>query len=103
MSIPTQQIKRPKIAVISPLRIDFPEIETITLKPKTARAKNSAGPNLSATFEIVGERNVITIAPIIPPQKEEKREIVKARALCPFWLIGNPSRTVAAAEGVPGV
>ena len=81
MSIPTQQIKSPKIAVIKPFKIDFPEIETITLKPKNASAKNSAGPNLKAILEIVGERKVIMTAPIIPPQKEEKSESVKALAL----------------------
>ena len=101
--MPTVEISRPKSAVIRPLSRDFPEIETITESPKTANAKNSAGPNFKAIFEINGERNVIHKAPIIPPQNEENRATASARPASPLFAIGYPSRIVAAAAGVPGV
>ena len=101
--MPTVPIKRPKAAVMSPLMSDFPEMEMMTDKPNIASAKNSAGPNFNAIFEMSGDKKVITRAPMIPPLKEENKAIVNARPGSPFCPIGYPSSTVAAAAGVPGV
>ena len=88
---------------MSPLVVVFQEIEMMTDKPKIASVKNSAGPNFSAIFEMSGDKNVMTSAPMIPPLKEENKAIVNARPGSPFCPIGYPSSTVAAAAGVPGV
>jgi len=49
---------------------DFPEMEMMTDKPNIASAKNSAGPNFNAIFEMSGDKKVMTRAPMIPPLKE---------------------------------
>lgn len=92
----------PKNALTRPLEIDLPEIAMMTDSPNTASMNISPGPNDIAMPAIVGERNVITSAPMMPPQKEENIAMESARPACPFWHIGYPSSSVAAAAGVPG-
>ena len=87
-SRPTVQSTMPKNALIMPLAMDLPEMATMTDRPNTASISISAEVNFMATFATVGERKVMTSAPITPPQKEENMAMESALPAWPFWHIG---------------
>ena len=81
-------MSRPKKADIMPLTSELPEIETITERPKMARAKYSTGPNSRAKPETTGEAKVMISAPQTPPKKEAKSAMDMARPASPRRAIG---------------
>ena len=74
----------PKKAEMRPLAMDWPEMATMTDRPKTASISISAEVNFMATFATSGERKVMTSAPMTPPQKEENMAMDSALPAWPF-------------------
>ncbi len=75
----------------------------IRVKPKTASQKYSTGPNASATLASGGAKISKKSAPTRPPTTDARQARVMARSPSPRFAIGNPSKVVAMADGVPGV
>jgi len=96
-------MSNPKIPEIKPLMVDSLETLAIAVKPNIANIVYSGGPNFKATLAKRGATVIKTRTLTIPP----KTDAVVARAMAfpvsPFWLMGYPSSTVAAAAGVPGI
>jgi hypothetical protein len=82
---------------------DMPQRPQIVEKPNNTNANISAGPKPIATFDTKSTDTIIMIRLKIPPKTETMTAVPKARDASPFLVIGCPSRTVAAAEGVPGI
>jgi hypothetical protein len=75
----------------------------IMLIPKKAKAKVSGALNFRAMLARVGAIKISIMPLIMPPPKEATVEIPKALPDSPLRVKGYPSKTVAAADGVPGV
>ena len=102
-SIPIIDTKIPNIAPIIPFAT-FP-FDTLAMieRPKIAMQKYSGGPNNLVIFAILGAANSNTNALNVPPTNDAYNAIVNAFSGLPFFVIGYPSRSVAAFAGVPGV
>ncbi len=68
-----------------------------------ASQKYSTGPKARAISASGGASSSRKVAPTSPPVTEAIQATVMARSPCPFLAIGNPSKVVAIADGVPGV
>ena len=77
-SCPTVARSKPKNAEIKPFAIDFPEIETMTERPKNASINISALVNFIAICATRGDKNVMISAPNTPPQNDENIAIDNA-------------------------
>ena len=86
-----------------PFRGDRPARVTTTESPKTARAKYSGALNRRAKLARIGAKKVRQRAVKVPPMPEATVAMPIALPANPFWAMGYPSKTVAAAAGVPGV
>jgi hypothetical protein len=64
------EIITPTTAAISPLTSDLSESETTAVRPSTMRAKYSAGPKLTATFDSSGATSIRKTMEMVPPMKE---------------------------------
>ena len=88
LSTPIVAINRPMHAPMSPLKMLLLDTPAMTDRPKTARAKYSAGPKSRVTLAICGARNSRAKALISPPMVEANRAICRALKACPFTVIG---------------
>ena len=66
-------------------------------------AKNSGGPNLSATSARSGAKSVIRTTENSAPTNEDVKAAVSAWPPRPCLAIGNPSNVVATDQGSPGI
>ena len=73
---------------IMPLKMLLLETPAMTERPKTARAKYSAGSNSSVILAISGARNSSAKALRRPQIVEENSPICSALNACPFTVVG---------------
>ena len=72
-------------------------------RASTNSEKYSQGPNSSAIFASGPVAATSTTAPSSPPKIDAQIPSHSARPGSPFFAIGNPSKVVATAEGLPGM
>src|SRR5579872_7535252 len=86
-----------------PFSIEWPDSDEIKLRPRTAIAKYSAGPNANAIdaseVAVTISNSVLTIE----PNAALRMDNVSAAPASPRSRIGYPSSAVIAAAGIPGV
>ena len=79
-----------------------PSSTEIEARPKTATQKYSAGPKASVISES-GARVIRAMALTMPPSADDMLAMRRAAPDFPCWDIGNPSKVVTIADGVPGI
>jgi hypothetical protein len=73
------------------------------MKAKTASAKYSAGPNITAMSASAGAKNTTRVVAIRPPMKAPMAEVASACGALPSFAMRWPSKVVAIAVEPPGV
>jgi hypothetical protein len=71
-------------------------------KVRSWMAKNSGGPNLSATSARMAAKSVIRITQKSAPTKDERKAAVSTGPPSPRRAIGKPSKVVATDQAHPG-
>jgi hypothetical protein len=102
-AIPIVAMRRPIPPPTSPFRVERGDTAAMIVSPKAASQKYSGGPKLRLARARGGERKMRKATPMMPPKTEAMVAVTIARYASPFWAMGNPSKVVAIAEGVPGV
>ena len=102
-SSPTRPINNPRPPATKPLVSDLPLMTAIKAMPRTAIRKNSGGAKARTRGRMIGTSSIKESAPNAPPIAELVTAAPIARPACPFFVIGNPSKTVAALTASPGV
>src|SRR5699024_9677108 len=102
-SIPIIATRWPKHAVITPFNGESAETLEMIRKPNIVNAKNSGAPNCKAILANKGEKKVRVRTLNKPPNVEATTTVLIALPTSPFCAKGYPSKTVAAAAGVPGI
>ncbi len=80
-----------------------PVRRTSSIRPNTPMAKNSAGPNLRATFARKGDASMSPTMLMVPAMNEPTAETVRAAPARPFWAMRYPSRQVTTEAASPGM
>src|SRR5437899_7695277 len=100
----------PTAAMMKPMRMDTsdfmgfpPPSPTKDEKVRSWMAKNSGGPNLSATSARRGAKSVIRTTANSAPTKDDVKAAVSACPPCPLRAMGKPSNVVATDQGSPGM
>ena len=100
----------PTAARMKPIRIDTSDLSGLPPPSPTNdenvrswMAKNSGGPNLSATSARSGAKSVMRTTEKSAPTKDEVKAAVSAWPPRPFRAIGKPSKVVATDQGSPGI
>ena len=100
----------PTPAMMNPIRIDTSDLSGLPPPSPTNdenvrswMAKNSGGPNFSATSARSGAKSVMRTTANSAPTKDEVKAAVSACPPCPFRAMGKPSKVVATDQGSPGI
>ena len=101
-SVPIRPRIRPITTMAMPLIGEPRASVDAASRPSTIKAKYSAGPKLSATSTITGEKNTMMTMPMQAPMNEANIAMNSAAPALPCLAIGWPSRQVTACEATPG-
>src|SRR5262245_51761026 len=100
----------PAAARMNPIRIDTSDLSGLPppspMKEENVRswmAKNSGGPNRSATSARMGAKSVMRMTENRAPTNDEVKAAVRAGPPSPRLAMGNPSNVVATDHGSPGM
>ena len=100
----------PAAARMKPMRMDTSDFSGLPPpspmndeKVRSWMAKNSGGPNLSATSARSGAKSVMRTTEKSAPTNEDVKAAVSASPPRPCLAIGNPSNVVATDQGSPGI
>ena len=89
------EINRPSRAAATPLVMDPPLKDPTMASPKIASMNISPDLNAVMIGVMSGKEMARTAAPKTPPKADTVKAAPKARAACPFWAKGYPSKIVA--------
>ncbi len=88
MSTPTVLSMTPTLTIRIPLSAPPWLTMEAAISPSTITEKYSAGPNDSATVASTGDRNTMTITPMMPPQKDAMAVMNSATPARPCCAMG---------------
>src|SRR5438876_6668897 len=103
MSSPNEDMMKPMRMYTRDFMGFPPPSPTKEEKVRSWMAKNSGGPNLSATSARSGAKKVMSTTEKSAPTKEDVKAAVSAWPPSPFRAMGKPSKVVATDQGSPGM
>ena len=103
VSNPTVASTRPKHIEKMVLGISSPPRPTNVAKANNISAKISGGPKFRATDARSGANRVKKTVATVPPTKDARAAVTKARLALPCNANGRPSNVVATAVEAPGI